>query len=389
VPIAMLLLPIVRFTSGWVVIRWGAYVVHALGHFALNTELYLCEKDRGINTPSRKFIDLLYVPNTTVSNHQLLKMWRRIIPTYPAAPVQAIEWLNRLIPGGSIHNIGANAHNDRDILNLLVQTKAHLEFTEEEEERGQQFLKKLGIAGGASFICLNVRDAAYYRAVGMANDRQAYRDSSIENYVLAAETMANRGFFVIRMGRKVEAPLKSNSKKIVDYAYDGLGDEFLDLYLGAKCYMCLSAGSGFDAIPAIFRRPVSFVNLLPIETPASSGTYIVYSSRAHYDLSTGKRLTLREIVGRNVVYGVTPERYAEAGIRLEENSPEEIRDVAIETIDRLQGKWTVDPYGEELQRRFREIMPLSMQDSIGRPMHGHFHIRYSEKFLKNNPWWLA
>ncbi len=388
VPIAMVVLPLIRLIRPWILIRWGGIVTHALGHFALNTELYLCERDRQVNRPKQKYVDLPFLPDLPVCNAQLLKMWKRVINTYPASPLEAIEWVNNVVPGGAAHNIGANVHNDRDILNLMAGTKPHLSFTDEEEERGRRFLESLGIKDGTPYICLNVRDAAYYNAVGMQNARHAFRDSSIENYVLAAEALVDRGFVVLRMGREVETPLVSARKKIVDYAYRQMGDEFMDVYLGANCYMCLSTGSGFDAIPAIFRRPVSYVNLLPIEAPASSQTYHVYLGKAHLDVKTGKQLSFREIVDRNFVYGISTEAYLKNGISLKENSPEEILDVAIETIERMQGTWIPDPVGERLQDKFRQIMPLSLQDSIGRPMHGEFFIRYSENYLKKNPWWV-
>ena len=387
VPLAMVLLPMIRLISPVFLIRWGELVTHALGHFALNTELYLCERDQGVNRPKQKFLDLHYLPDSAVCNTQLLAMWEKVISIYPAAPIEALEWLNNLIPGGRFHNIGANIHNDRDILNLLAGSKPHLAFTQEEEARGRKFLRSLGIGPDDPYICLNVRDDAYYNTVGKENERQAFRDSSIENYVLAAEVLAERGYHVLRMGRKVNRPIRSRSEKIIDYAYEGMGDEFLDVFLGANCHMCLSSGSGYDAIPAIFRRPVSFVNLMPIETPPSSQNYLVFLGKGHFDSTTGKQLTFREIINRGLVYGISTEAYATKGVLLKENSPEEIRDVALESIARLDGTWRPDPLSEQRQARFRQLMPLSLRDEKGRPMHGEFHIRYSDAYLKDNPWW--
>ena len=388
VPLALILLPLIRVISPFYLIRWGELVTHALGHFALNTELYLCERENGVNRPKQRYVDLHYLPDSAVCNTRLLSMWKKVISIYPAALIEALEWLNNLVPGGTAHNIGANIHNDRDILNLLAGSKPHLEFTPEEVVRGRDFLRSLGIGPADRFICLNVRDAAYYNAVGKENQRQAFRDSSIENYVLAAEVLADRGYYVLRMGQKVNHPLKSGNKKIVDYAYEEMGDDFLDLFLGANCHMCLSSGSGYDAIPAIFRRPVSFVNLMPIETPPSSQNYLVFLGKGHFDINTGKQLSFREIIDRGLVYGISTEAYAAKGVHLKENSPEEIRDVALETISRLDGTWAADSLSERLQEKFRKLMPLSLKDEQGRPMHGKFHVRYSDAYLKNNPWWI-
>jgi putative glycosyltransferase (TIGR04372 family) len=296
--------------------------------------------------------------------------------------------LNSKFPGGKVHNIGSNVHNDRDIFNLLATSSPHLSFTEEEEERGRKFLRSIGIPEGQPFVCLNVRDSAYYGVIGASNDKHEYRDSSIENYVMAAEAIARRGFFVLRMGRSVHRPLVSRAREIIDYAYQQMGNDFLDVYLGANCHMCLSSGSGFDAIPAIFRRPVSLVNLCPIEAPASSQNYRVYTGRAHFDATTGKQLTLRQIVARGLAWTATTSAYKKANIVLKENEPHEIVDVAIETLGRIDGTWRTDSEGERLQNAFRQIMPLDSRNRNDVPLHGQFFIRYSESYLKENQWWL-
>lgn len=387
-PLALVALPIIRVLRRWILIRWGPIVTHHVGHFALNTELYLCERDAHVNQPNGRYIDLLFLPDVPVSNAHLLKMWRRVLRVFPGPPLEAIAWLNDNIARGAAHNIGANSHNDRDVRNLLAKSPPHLSFTDEEEERGRRFLKAVGIPDGAPFVCLNVRDSAYYTSIGESNDRQGFRDSDIRNYVLAAEELINRGAYVFRMGRTVSAPILSSRKELIDYAYKNLGDEFLDIYIGAKCHFCLSSGSGFDAIPAVFRRPVSLVNLLPIEIPASSEGYIVYIGKGHFDRNTGKQLKLKEIVARQLFYGASTERYAASGIRLEENTPEEIRDVAIETFERLNGTWHTNEAAERLQRQFRSILPISARDGVGRSFHGEFCIRYSERYLKENQWWI-
>ncbi len=387
IPVAVITLPIIRIIRPWLLIRWGNLISHALGHFALNTELYLCERDHHVNRPKQRYIDFPYFGDPRVSNTYLMKMWRRTFKTFPPAPLQALEWVNNVVPGGAPHRIGSNVHNDRDIFNLMAGSPAHLAFSEEEQARGKKFLESLGITDGAPYICLNVRDSSYYGAIRVSNSRHSHRDSSIANYVEAAEALVDRGFFVLRMGRKVEAPLLSSRAQIVDYAYERMGDDFLDLYIGAHCDFCLSSGSGFDAIPAIFRRPVSFVNLCPIETALSSETYLVYLSKWHLDSTTGDPLTLRQIVERNLAWRASPENYAASNIVLRENSPGEIRDVAVESVERLQGTWPTDPVGEELQKRFKEILPLSLENKAS-PLHGEFRIRYSERFLKDNPWWL-
>ena len=117
----------------------------------------------------------------------------------------------------------------------------------------------------AQFVCLIVRDSAYLDSQ-IPNDwnYHNYRDSDIQNYVLAAEALAERGYFVIRMGAKVHAAMNSAHPKVIDYATNGMRSDFMDIYLGAKCHFAISTGSGWDSIPEIQRRPVVFVNYVPV-----------------------------------------------------------------------------------------------------------------------------
>ena len=64
-----------------VFIRWQRLKSGRIGHYITNwdnleTELYCCERDAGINSPSQKYIDVFYLQKY-VCNKQLEKMWRR------------------------------------------------------------------------------------------------------------------------------------------------------------------------------------------------------------------------------------------------------------------------------------------------------------------------
>jgi hypothetical protein len=81
--------------------------------------------------------------------------------------------------------------------------------------------------------------------------------------------------------------------------------------------------------------------------------------------------------------------YESKGVYLLENTPEEIRDVAIEMAERLNGTWQEHPEDEALQQRFLELFPTDALDaSNGKPLHGEIHSRFSATFLRNNREWL-
>jgi hypothetical protein len=81
--------------------------------------------------------------------------------------------------------------------------------------------------------------------------------------------------------------------------------------------------------------------------------------------------------------------YESKDVDLIENTPEEIRDVAIEMAERIAGTWQAHPEDEALQQRFWEIFPTNAVDAYEvKPLHGEIRARFGAAYLRNNPEWL-
>lgn len=378
----------IRLIRPWLLVRWGRLIGPRIGHFAANAELYLCERDAGINAPAQRHIDFFFIAKP-VSNNQLATMWARILRIRPTWFLSPIHRINRLIPGGAVHEVGENTNNDRDINNLLDRIPSHLRFSSCEDTRGELGLRALGVPEGMPFVCLIVRDAAYLEAhtPGFSWSYHNYRDSNIQNYAMAAEELANRGYYVFRMGAKVHAPLESRHPRVIDYATNGMRSDFMDIYLGAKCTFCISTSTGYDAVPLVFRRPIVFVNSVPLGYFFTFSTKFICLTRHHFETKTGRELTLAAILSNGLGFCLSASEYEKRGIHLIENSPEEIRDVAIEMAERLNGIWQPHADDEALQTRFWKTFPSS-ETRNGKPLHGEIRSRYGAMFLRNNRWWL-
>ena len=372
-------------------VRIGELISSRIGHFAANTELYLCEKSAGINVPKQRYLDIFFLASKPICNKQLAIMWKRLLHIWSAELMRPIYNLNRMIPGGEQHEIGQNTQHDRDVHNLLSRFQPHLQFSSIEEKLGVAGLRAIGIPEGAQFVCLIVRDSAYLKAHLRGSDfsYHNYRDSDVQNYVLASEELVNRGYFVIRMGAAVLKPLKINNPKIIDYATNGMRSEFMDIYLGAKCKFCISVGTGFDAIPTIFRKPVIQVNAVPLGYCYTWGNSTLLLAKHHIDKNSGCELSLSEIFSRNVGFCLQGSGFELNGVHLKENTPEEILDVVIEMAERLDGGWQEHPNDDVIQSRFWTIFPTGAVDAqAGNPLHGEIRTRFSAKFLRKNPDWL-
>ncbi len=381
---AVLVVLLLRLIRRVFLLRLGGLQSTRIGHFAANTELYLCERDAGFNKPEQRHVDLFYAENP-ICNQQMLKMWKRSISIGPTWILARVNRANLLIPGGAAHEIGSSIQSDRDIHNLFDGSPPHLAFAGKEEARGEASLRAMGIPSGAPFVCLIARDSAYLDS-HIPDDWSShdYRDSDIQKYVLAAEELANRGYFVIRMGAKVRKAIDSRHKMVIDYATDGSRTDFMDIYLSGKCAFCLSGNTGLDAVSVIFRRPVAYINFVPLGWAPTFRKNDLLIPKHNFLEREERELTLSEVFGYGVGAKLSP-NFEAKGVRLIENTPEEIRDVAVEMVERISGTWSPEPDDDALQRRFREIYSAYSKDLYQhRPLHGEIRTRIGAKFLRAN-----
>ena len=385
------ILTIIRLVSPWYLVRFENIKSNRIGHFAANTELYCCEIETGINKPKKPYLDLFYYDD--ISNQQLAKMWKRklnIIPRWLLSPIHNLnKFLVNAFPSFEKHNIGNNTCGDRDVHNLMDGSKTHLEFTKAEEMLGRKYLKKFGVSEKDKFVCLVVNDSSYLNTHHPHNDwsYHNYRNANIDNYILAAEELASRGYFVFRMGKIVSRPLKSSNHKIIDYASSNLRNDFMDIYLAAKCTFCISASSGFEMVPVIFRKPIVQI-VVPLMDANTENKRVLVLTRHHFSKEKKRKLTLSEIALSEIAGCDRTEKFEALGVEIIENSPEEIKDVAVEAIERIEGKWENTEIDDKLQDKFRQIYHSSDYINSYRFAHGKFKARFSTKFLKANPDWL-
>jgi putative glycosyltransferase (TIGR04372 family) len=394
-PLFLLFSPIlilIRLIRPFFIIRFGGVVSSRIGHLAANTELYLCEKEAGINIPNKPYIDIFYLKYKPICNEFLVKKWSQILYIFPRWLIHPINILNNLIPFGKIHMIGDNLNHDRDIGNLLDRYQEHIKFTQEEELKGKEILKEMGIPLNSKIVCLLVRDSAYLNAhiPNSILDYHNYRDSNIENYLLASEYLADLGFFVIRMGRVVNKPFISNKAGILDYASSKWTSDFMDIYLGAKCTFCISTGAGWDAVPAwIFRKPTIFTNLVPIGYLPTFSDKFLLTTKRHYSQILKRELMVSEIFSHGLNNCLNSSSYSDKQIDLIENTPEEIKDVVIEMIEYLNFENDQNEAEKLISNRFWNLYS-EMNDSFSSNivLHGKLKSRFSTSYLIKNEQWV-
>ena len=183
-----------------------------------------------------------------------------------------------------------------DPFSLIDQYEPLLNFTESEEERGLYGLKKLGITKNEKFVCLIARDPSYLNQNNPNKDYSYhdYRNHDINDFLLAAEHLTSKGYFVIRMGNIAEKKFRSANPKIIDYSFSNFKSDFMDIYLGAKCSFCITTQTGFDGVPQIFRKPLAVI-AVPVAIRISYKK-VIFITKHHICNKTNKEITLSEIL---------------------------------------------------------------------------------------------
>ena len=388
VPLALVFVIVIRVIRPFILVRIGAMRSDRIGHFVLETDLMLLEQEHGISPRPRRSIDIWYAPEP-ISNRVIYEMWKRVMRIWPNWFMVPVFRLNNLMPGSRAHQIPNTASTCLDVHNLIDDAPPHLSFTPSEIEIGNRTLKQMGLGEGDKFVCFIVRDAAYTKMAFPDKDMSYhdYRNCDVDDYVLAAEAVADRGLFVFRMGSVVAKPLRSTHQRVIDYANSRFRSEFMDVFLGANCEFCVSDGLGYYAIPAAFRRPNAYVNYSPFHMFYSSRACDLGIAKTVSSLKTGKRLNLSQMGENGIAQFSHTAQYLDAGVSIDSNTPEEIRDLMIEMLDRIEGSWKSQSGDDELQksfwRKYSEV--IGEQRTI---CHGEIRAKYGAQFLRDNRDWI-
>jgi len=391
-PIYLLAVPIVlivRSIRPITLVRFGQINTVVIGINIFDPEYYLSESE----LENRKTLDFFYFLTPIMPNEQVELMVHRHFYIHPF--VKYLDHLNCLIPGGEKNTVRmvSRRTTSRDIKGVLYRTKPHLHFTKEENKRGRDFLEEIGLKKIDRFVCVIVRDSAYKDQVQSWLKRDwsyhNYRDSDLNAYHDAILTLAKKGYWVIRMGKVVHKPLKIHHPRVLDYANSPHCSDFLDIWLMAHCYFCVTTGTGIDEVCAAFRRPLVEVNYLPVGWSRCNQTLMVELFKKLRWKSNGKFLSLNDLIKTGAIEFMQTKLYNDLGVEIIDNTSDEITDAVIEMEGRLNGTWVETDEDIELQTIFWKKFKTSpnFADHFGWK---HPESRISSSFLrKNHEWFLA
>ena len=143
------------------------------------------------------------------------------------------------------------------------------------------------------------------------------------------------------------------------------------------------------ALPTIFRKPRVYVNTISLLTfyrqdffdPQFFNSLLIF--KKHWCLKENRLLNVSEISAKGLSQAFDTNNYKKNQIKLIDNTPEEIQEVALEMHRRLNGEWVETEEDILFEHRFwsklgvkRDLRFLSSYPRVG------------TNFLRNNEWLL-
>lgn len=228
------------------------------------------------------------------------------------------------------------------------------QLNSEDQEFGREQLIKAGIPRDAWFVSLHVRDAGYKTGSYLANEEyDSYRNADIESYKLAVQEVIKRGGYVVRVGDPKMKP-SFVMDGYFDYALSDIRSNRMDVFLFSQCRCFVGVSSGPVLTPVLFGVPVVMTNFVPMSGRPHAGNCI-YIPKLLWLRNERRYAAFHEVLSSDLGRMFTSHGYEKKNIDIIDNSPEEIRDVVVEMLDRLDGSAVYSEEDEKYQRLISEL----------------------------------
>lgn len=252
-----------------------------------------------------------------------------------------------------------------------------LNVSEEEIEKGQNFLQSCGIESSDWFVTFHMREAS---------DKSSLRGGDNvdpSTYLEAMKLVLDNGGVVIRLGNSNMTPLESlglRHPRVIDYAHEESRDSALDIYFLSQAKFLVGTGSGPILVPNEFGKPVLYTNVPAVGRTRRLRGWCLPQIVA--DADSGRKLNIHELLsiplGWNIAQGYK-------NFYRIKNSPEEIKIAVAEMLKwtNKAGNFWQEPNVQISQRRFGYEGNFANW-SIGIPISNGFLAKHAELYKSDD-----
>lgn len=349
-----------------------------VGHLAAEPDCFVKE---GLLGRRPRYTGVLLFSRDQAANSCLLDYWRQRLWV-----VRSPFWVRVLGPLAGVPALQfptdsyVTAINDTATFGAIQAAYAGrppvLRLTRRDREAGEVVLRSLGVPAGAWFVVVHCREGGYD---GNAPYHRS-RNSSIAAYLLAMRAIVARGGWCVRMGDPTMTPLPP-TPGVIDYAHSPLRSARMDVFLCAQARFLLGSASGLCVVASVFGVPCAIANQSLPAVALQYGPADLFIPKLLRSARSGTPLALPEIMSGPLGGARFAHCLELAGVTTEDNTPDDIRDLALEMLDEVAGAFVETDDDRRLQAAARGLL---------RPGHYTFGSasRFGRVFLRNHRWLL-
>jgi putative glycosyltransferase (TIGR04372 family) len=186
-----------------------------------------------------------------------------------------------------------------------------------------------GIDPGRPLVVVHIREHGYHKLHG-----QRYRNIKVQNYIPALRWLIKRGYQIFRIGDQKMTSIRREVPELVELPTWHSYDPMLDPYLISRCRFMISCQSGPCSYARVFGKPNLVVNAVYHYTLLPERNELL-AFKSYWDARTNEPMTLDAIFRAGAHLFDRTEHFDDAGIRVEDMTPEEILAATEEMVNWL------------------------------------------------------
>jgi len=228
-----------------------------------------------------------------------------------------------------------------------------LTINAQNDARGRDALRQLGLPDGAWFVGLHVREGGFYKeSKGATND---YRNANIEDCYDAIREITARGGYVIRLGDPSMRKLPP-MERVIDYPHSACKSDAMDMFLFANARFIIGTTSGLTSMAQAFGTPMLLINAISNDWQFWHANTAFMLKRLWSRLEK-RYLSIHETFSQPLHGTLIQSHLIERlGYEPHPNTPDEITQAVREKLDRIEGRQPrIDPTHPLMQRYAEEI----------------------------------
>jgi len=331
--------------------RFVPFYTRSIGHLCVEPDCYIKEEILGMRP---KYNSIVLAPRGEVANQHLLDYWKTYNIKVISSP--GLCWFFQPLAKNrfSAYNLNKYVFDYSplfpEIRKRYLGRLALLKLTEYDRNRGLEALEGLGMPKNAWFVCVHCREDSYLGDVDQSN-----RNCDINSYFPAIKAITDRGGWAIRMGDPNMKKIPQ-MKNVIDYCHSKIRSDWMDVFLSASCKFFLGCNSGLSHLPTLFGVPSAVANCVPMSGLLSYGADGISIPKLVWSINDNRYLTFKEVFDSPVSNYRWDSSFVKSGVRIMDNSPEDIALLAMEILDRACGKASYAEEDETLQEQFKSLM---------------------------------